>query len=119
MLSRRNLLGVLGGMVGVPARNSAQVRGRRPPNVVLIVADYMGYGDTEPYGAKDVRTPNLKRLAQEGVRLTDAYASAPICAPSRDGLLTGRYQQRFGVERTLLEPTVRESRRPRARSLNS
>ena len=85
-------------MAGVPARNSAQVRGRRPPNVVLIVADYMGYGDTEPYGAKDVRTPNLKRLAQEGVRLTDAYASAPICVPSRAALLTGRYQQRFGVE---------------------
>ena len=77
---------------------SAQVRGRRPPNVVLIVADYLGYSDTEPYGAKDVRTPNLKRLAQEGVRLSDAYASAPICAPSRAALLTGRYQHRFSLE---------------------
>src|SRR6186713_3250155 len=101
MLSRRNLLGALGGMAGVPALNSAQVRGQRPPNVVLIVADYMGYGDTEPYGATDVRTPNLKRLAQEGVRLTDAYASAPICTPSRAALLTGRYQHRFGVETNL------------------
>jgi arylsulfatase A-like enzyme len=58
----------------------------------------MGYSDTEPYGARDVRTPNLNRLAQEGVRLTNAYASAPVCAPSRAALLTGRYQQRFGLE---------------------
>ena len=98
MLSRRSLLRAVGSTLGVAPRKSAQVRGRRPPNVVLIVADYMGYSDTEPYGAKDVRTPNLKRLAHEGVRLTDAYASAAVCAPSRAALLTGRYQQRFGLE---------------------
>jgi arylsulfatase A-like enzyme len=61
----------------------------------------MGYGDTEPYGATDVRTPNLARLAKEGVRLTDAYASAPMCSPSRAALLTGRYQHRFGLEENL------------------
>ena len=80
------------------------------PNVLVILADYMGYNDTEPYGAEDVRTPHLTRLAREGVRFTDAYSSAPICSPSRAGLLTGRYQQRFGME----ENVVAESGLPRS-----
>jgi arylsulfatase A-like enzyme len=70
----------------------------RPPNIVLLQADYMGYTDTEPYGASDIRTPNLQRLANEGVRFSDAYATASICAPSRAAFLTGRYQARFGLE---------------------
>lgn len=71
---------------------------KRPPNFVVILGDFMGYTDIEPYGARDVRTPNLTRLASQGVRFTDAYSTAPICSPSRAALLTGRYQQRFGVE---------------------
>ncbi len=59
----------------------------------------MGYGDIEPYGARDVRTPNLTRLAASGVRLSDAYAASPVCTPSRASLLTGRYPERFGVEK--------------------
>ena len=70
-----------------------------PPNVVLIVADYMGYSDIGPYGADDIRTPALDRLAEEGVRLTDFYAAGPICGPSRAALLTGLYPQRVAVER--------------------
>src|SRR5262249_34265866 len=54
--------------------------------------------DTEPYGATDVRTPSLARVAREGVRLTNCYATAPFCSPSRAGLMTGRYQARFGLE---------------------
>ena len=73
-------------------------RPARPPNIVLILGDFMGYSDIEPYGAKDIRTPNLTRLANQGVRFSDAYATAPICSPSRAAILTGRYQQRFGVE---------------------
>jgi len=65
---------------------------------VVILGDFMGYSDIEPYGAKDIRTPNLTRLASQGVRFSDAYATAPICTPSRAALLTGRYQQRYGVE---------------------
>ena len=67
------------------------------PNIVLIVSDDQGYGDSSCYDhPKEVATPNIDRLASEGVRLTNGYASAYVCAPTRAGLLTGRYQQRFG-----------------------
>jgi arylsulfatase A-like enzyme len=68
------------------------------PNVVLILMDDMGYGDIGSYGVKDAKTPNLDRLAREGVRLTDAYANASNCSPTRAGLITGQYQQRYGIE---------------------
>ena len=58
----------------------------------------MGYGDIGPYGVPDIRTPHLDRLAREGVKLTQFYAAAPICTPSRIALLTGRYQHRAGRE---------------------
>lgn len=67
------------------------------PNVVLIVSDDQGYADISCYPHPDeVRTPNLDRIAREGVRMTSGYASCPVCAPTRAGLLTGRYHQRFG-----------------------
>jgi len=67
------------------------------PNIVLIVSDDQGYADSSCYDhPKEVSTPNIDKLAAEGVRLTNGYASAYICAPTRAGLLTGRYQQRFG-----------------------
>ena len=68
------------------------------PNVVLIFVDDLGYCDTELYGCDTVPTPNIKRIADEGVLFTDGYVSSPVCSPSRAGLLTGRYQQRFGHE---------------------
>jgi len=74
------------------------------PNVVLIVADYMGYGDIGPYGSTDIHTPSLDRLAREGTRFTNAYAAAPICSPSRVGLVTGRYPQRAGFEENVGGP---------------
>ena len=70
------------------------------PNIVLIVTDDIGYGDFGVYGAPDVRTPNIDRLARQGVRLTDFYA-APQCTPTRAALITGRYQQRVALERAL------------------
>ncbi|MEM1226615.1 MAG: sulfatase-like hydrolase/transferase [Planctomycetota bacterium] len=69
-----------------------------PPNVVLIVADDLGYGDVGFNGCQDIPTPHLDQLAQRGVVFTAGYASHPYCSPSRAGLLTGRYQQRFGHE---------------------
>lgn len=72
------------------------------PNIVIIVADDMGYGDIGPYGGKDIPTPNLDALARDGVRFTDAYVSGPYCSPTRAGLLTGRYPQRFGHEYNIL-----------------
>jgi arylsulfatase A-like enzyme len=69
----------------------------RPPNIVVIVSDDHGYGDVSCYEhPPEVRTPNIDRLARRGVRYTNGYASACVCAPTRAGLLTGRYQQRFG-----------------------
>jgi arylsulfatase A-like enzyme len=70
------------------------------PNVVLIITDDVGYGDIGSYGAPDIKTPNIDRLAKEGVRLTDFYA-APTCTPTRAALITGRYQQRVKLERPL------------------
>jgi arylsulfatase A-like enzyme len=66
------------------------------PNVVLILADDMGYGDLGCYGCPDIRTPNIDTLARLGVRLTSFYANGPECTPTRTGLMTGRYQQRVG-----------------------
>jgi arylsulfatase A-like enzyme len=87
----------------------AQAPGQRPPNVVLIMMDDLGYGDLGSYGGSDVRTPNIDRLAREGVRLTDAYASGPVCTPTRAALISGRYQQRVGLEGILtVSPEDRE-----------
>lgn len=70
----------------------------RRPNVLLIVADDLGYGDLGVHGGKDIATPHIDALAAGGVRCTDGYVSGPYCSPTRAGLLTGRYQQRFGHE---------------------
>ncbi len=74
---------------------------RRPvarPNILVIVGDDMGYADVGFHGAKDIPTPNLDALAAGGVRFTNGYVTGPYCSPTRAGLLTGRYQQRFGHE---------------------
>jgi len=76
----------------------------KKPNLLLIVADDMGYGDLSCYGSKQFKTPNLDALADEGVRCTDAYVTNNVCAPSRAGLMTGRSGSRFGFEHNLYEP---------------
>ncbi len=68
------------------------------PNILLIVADDLGYNDVGFQGARDIPTPHLDCLAASGVRCSDGYVSYPVCSPSRAGYLTGRYQQRFGYE---------------------
>lgn len=69
----------------------------RPPNIVLLLADNLGYGDTEPFGSRHHRTPSLNRMAREGRKLTHFYASAGVCTPSRASLMTGCYAQRIGL----------------------
>lgn len=71
------------------------------PNIVLILADDMGYGDIGAFGNASVQTPHIDRIASEGVSLTQHYAGAPVCAPSRAALLTGRYPHRTGAIDTL------------------
>jgi len=77
--------------------NTGDGAGGRPPNIVVILADDLGYGDLGSYGSRAIRTPNIDRLAAEGVRFTEFYSSASICSPSRAGLLTGRYPVRTGI----------------------
>lgn len=73
------------------------------PNIVLILADDLGYGDLACYGSAETRTPHLDQLAREGLKFTDFHANAASCSPTRAALLTGRYQQRSGVETALSE----------------
>jgi arylsulfatase A-like enzyme len=68
------------------------------PNIILIVADDLGLNDVSCYNSPDFKTPNIDALAKEGVRCTNGYVTSPICAPSRCGILTGRYQERCGFE---------------------
>jgi arylsulfatase A-like enzyme len=79
------------------ARHAAQAQ-RKPPNIVVIVTDDMGYADIGVHGSRDIPTPNIDALAKGGIRFTDAYVSGPYCSPTRAGLMTGRYPERFGHE---------------------
>ena len=95
MIRKINIVGIL--MLSVC--NMGICQGEKegvPPSIILIIADDLGYADLGVYGCRDIQTPRLDRLAEEGIRLTQAYVSAPYCAPSRAGLMTGRYQQRHG-----------------------
>lgn len=96
---RRFLLALIASVATVvsPAAQTASAR----PNVILIITDDVGYGDIGSYGAPDIRTPNIDRLAARGTRFTDFYANASSCTPTRAGLISGRYQQRFELERPL------------------
>lgn len=96
----RALLGLAALLVAAPGDGQAAER-RQPakkPNIVILLADDMGYGDLGFQGGRDIPTPNLDALAAGGVRCTNGYVSGPYCSPTRAGLLTGRYQQRFGHE---------------------
>ncbi len=68
------------------------------PNIIIILADDLGQTDISLYGNKTIETPNIDAIGKEGVVFTEGYISSPVCSPSRAGLLTGRYQQRFGHE---------------------
>ena len=74
-----------------------QPRRSRSPNIIIILADDLGYGDIGVQGSTAIKTPHIDALATEGVRFTSFYASAPVCSPSRAGLLTGRYPLRSGI----------------------
>jgi arylsulfatase A len=79
------------------ALSAASGQAPRPPNIIIIMADDLGYGDLGCYGHPSIRTPNLDRMAAEGMRFTDFYSSAPVCTPSRAGLMTGRLPVRTGM----------------------
>jgi arylsulfatase A len=81
----------LGVLTALPAAASER------PNILVILCDDLGYGDLGCYGHPAIQTPNLDKLASEGIRFTDCYAAAPVCSPARAGLLTGRCPSRSGI----------------------
>lgn len=81
---------------------SAGVAASETPNLIVILADDLGYGDVSCYGATQIKTPNIDRFAREGLRFTDAHAPAAVCTPTRYGLLTGRYCWRSRLQRGTL-----------------
>ena len=89
------LLAVAASLVFV-ASSPARAADPRRPNILFIVGDDMGYADVGFHGCKEIPTPNLDALAASGVRFTNGYVTGPYCSPTRAGLMTGRYQQRFG-----------------------
>ncbi len=96
-MNRRNFL-KLAAMAGVATQIPVcQKQPAKKPNIVLIYADDLGYGDLGCFGNKRIRTPNLDKVASQGMRLTNFYVTCSVCTPSRSGLLTGRYPQRNGL----------------------
>src|SRR5262245_57773159 len=85
-------------LLAAPAVSPAAEPQTRKPNVVVLLADDLGYADLGVHGGKEVATPHIDSLAKNGVRCTSGYVSCPYCSPTRAGLLTGRYQTRFGHE---------------------
>ncbi|MGE5608113.1 MAG: sulfatase-like hydrolase/transferase, partial [Bacillota bacterium] len=101
MINRREFVTMMSaGAAGllVPGLFSRGASTGRRPNVIVILIDDLGYADLSCHSATDVQTPNIASLAKNGIDFTQGYVSAPQCSPSRAGLLTGRYQQRFGHE---------------------
>ena len=91
-------LAVAGPAVAQQQQQQANPAQAGRPNIILIVSDDQGYADLGVHGCKDIPTPHIDALASSGVRFTNGYVSGPYCSPTRAGLLTGRYQQRFGHE---------------------
>ena len=92
MSKSMTLLGMLASLLV-----TCSAAGQDNPNVVIMLADDLGYGDLSCFGHPIIKTPNLDRLASEGMKLTDCYAAAPVCSPSRAGMLTGRTPNRVGI----------------------
>jgi arylsulfatase A-like enzyme len=86
------------------AVNTAQAQQTKKPNILLIYADDLGYGELGCYGNRTIPTPNIDKLAAGGIRCTQGYVSAPLCSPSRAGLMTARYPTRYGHENNTMAP---------------
>ncbi|HKO42203.1 MAG TPA: sulfatase-like hydrolase/transferase [Pyrinomonadaceae bacterium] len=105
MPNRREFIGSAVAATVLPKINFSQTR--RRPNILFILADDLGYGDLSCYGRPDYQTPNLDRLATQGVRFVNAYSASPLCTPTRCAFITGRYPARTRVG---LEEPIHEKR---------
>jgi arylsulfatase A-like enzyme len=90
------ILGISSGALAADGTIAAPAS--RPPNILVILADDMGYGELGCQGNPQIPTPNIDSIARNGIRFTSGYVSAPVCSPSRAGIMTGRYGTRFGYE---------------------
>jgi len=100
MLQSRRQFVVTAGSAALTAMSPVPLLGtnrRRKPNIVIILADDLGYGDVGCYGSKRFKTPNMDALAADGIRFTDFHSNGAVCSPTRAALLTGQYQQRTGI----------------------
>ena len=108
---KRILCAVILATVGVQASAALPVgspdtaNADRPPNVVIFFTDDQGYGDLSCFGHPTIHTPNLDRMAAEGIKLTQFYVASPVCSPSRAALMTGCYPKRVGMHRHVIFPT--------------
>ena len=94
----KNIAAILVVALTLPLAGAFANDSARQPNIVLLFADDAGYADFGFHGSRIIQTPNLDELARTGVRFSQGYVTDPTCGPSRAGLITGRYQQRFGFE---------------------
>ena len=101
MLVLRIVLSALVGVAAVLAQDAAAIR---PPNVIVVFTDDQGYGDLSCYGHPTIHTPNIDRLAAQGMKLTQFYVASPVCSPSRAALLTGCYPKRVGMHEHVIFP---------------
>ena len=85
-------------LIGASACQSIVTAPSEKPNILLIMVDDLGYNDLSIQKSSEIVTPNIDSIAQNGVRFSNAYVTASVCSPSRAGMITGRYQQRFGHE---------------------
>ena len=89
----------------------------KPPNIILILADDLGYGDLGCFGQKTLKTPRLDAMAKEGMRFSQFYAGCTVCAPSRSVLLTGRHMGRTVVRGNSTQPIVISPKHPTLASM--
>ncbi|MDQ8199443.1 sulfatase-like hydrolase/transferase [Pelagicoccus enzymogenes] len=105
MITRRRLMVLAASMMMLPG-----IRSEDTPNLIVILTDDQGYHDVGFNGCEDIPTPHIDSIARNGVRFTSGYVSYPVCGPSRAGLLTGRYQDRFGfTTNPTIDPSVAEA----------
>ena len=115
-LTRRDFLRLAGSAaaatISLPTALAEAASGDRPPNFVIIFTDDQGYQDLGCFGSPKIKTPNIDRMAAEGMKFTDFYVAAPVCTPSRAALMTGCYPKRVGLHRGVLFPRSKTGLNP-------
>ena len=99
-----NIKHTLGTLLFLFSLGIAAQSNQTKPNFIIILADDLGYADVGFTGSKQIKTPHIDAIAKDGVVFTDGYVSAPVCSPSRAGLITGRNQVNFGYDNNLSTP---------------